>query len=146
MIFLVLVRLVLACVGWYTSLWLYPLLPNASWYKGAALWNSVWLEEMLLSLLFMPAGRFLIMLGGWLLFLCTYKMLFPGFVKGLYDLELRSNVTSKKSTTFLFASIVILRLCFANAAQIFVSWFFLLFLVRPRMPLVRRPCINLRCS
>ena len=62
------------------------------------------------SLLLMLSGMFLIMFGGWLLLLCTYKGLLLGFMIGLCTRVLKSIVMSRKSIIFLFASIVMLSL------------------------------------
>ena len=77
------------------------------------------LDEIFDSLLFMLSGMFFIMDGGWLLSLWTYRGVLFGFMYGLYSPLLRSNVMSKKSITFLLASIVILRPSLSNILQIF---------------------------
>ena len=66
-------------------------------------------DDIVESLLLTPAGMALMTLGGWLDFTSTYKGLLFGFRYGLNDCELRSNVTSRKSITFLFASTVTFR-------------------------------------
>ena len=62
------------------------------------------------NLLLMLSGMFLIMFGGWLLLLCTYKGVLLGFMNGLCTPVLKSIVVSRKSIIFLFASIVMLSL------------------------------------
>ena len=49
---------------------------------------------------------FRIMLGGWLDLLCTYRGVVAGFENGLNLPVVRSRVTSRKLTIFLFASMV----------------------------------------
>ena len=58
------------------------------------------------NLLLIPAGRFLTIEGGWLESLWTYFGVSFGLMKGLYSPSLKSRETSRKSTAFLFASIV----------------------------------------
>ena len=57
--------------GLNLRLYAYPLLRNASWYRGAASLNASSSEEISDSLLFIASGMFLIMLGGWFDLLCT---------------------------------------------------------------------------
>ena len=54
------------------------------------------------SLLLMLSGMFLMMFGGWLLLLCTYRGVLLGFMNGLCTPVLKSIVMSRKSITFLF--------------------------------------------
>ena len=72
--------------------------------------NIFSLDDMFDSLLLMLSGMFLIMFGGWLLLLCTYKGVLLGFMNGLCTPVLKSIVMSRKSIIFLFASIVMLSL------------------------------------
>ena len=53
------------------SLYAYPLLHNASWYRGAASLKASLSKEISDSLLLILSGMFLIMLGGWFDLLCT---------------------------------------------------------------------------
>ena len=64
------------------------------------------------------SGMFFIMLGKWFDFLCTYRGVFVGFEYGLNLPLFRSRVTSRKLTTSLFASIVILSSFLAKILQI----------------------------
>ena len=66
------------------SLKLYPFLSSSAWYRGAARSNVSLSAEMVDRRLFMPSGIFLIIPGGWLLLLFTYRGLSPGFMYGLY--------------------------------------------------------------
>ena len=77
---------------------LYPHSLRAFWYGGIASLKISSFAEMLFSLLFTAAGRFLVMEGGWLLFLLTYWMVLLGFIYGLKSPESRSRVTSRKFT------------------------------------------------
>ena len=67
---------------------------------------------------FIASGMFCIMLGGWLDLLCTYRGVVAGFESGLNLPVVRSRVTSRKLTIFLFASMVIRRLFWANILHI----------------------------
>ena len=67
---------------------------------------------------FIASGMFRIMLGGWLDLLCTYRGVVAGFENGLNLPVVRSRVTSRKLTIFLFASMVIRRLFWANILHI----------------------------
>ena len=60
------------------------------------------------SLLLILSVMFLMMFGGWLLCLCSYRGVLFGFVYGLCSSVFKSIVMSKKSTIFRLASIVIL--------------------------------------
>ena len=93
--------------GLNSRLWVYPLFFSASWYGGAASWKTCSSEDISDSLLFTDSGMFFIMLGGWFDLLCTYRGVFVGFEYGLNLPLFKSRVTSRKLTTFLFASIVI---------------------------------------
>ena len=64
------------------------------------------------------SGMFRIMLGGWLDLLCMYRGVVAGFENGLNLPVVRSRVTSRKLTIFLFASMVIRRLFWANILHI----------------------------
>ena len=57
--------------GLNLSLYAYPLLRKASWYRGAASLNASSSEEISDSLLLIPSGMFLVMLGGWFDLQCT---------------------------------------------------------------------------
>ena len=72
--------------------------------------NIFSLDEMFDSLLLMLSGMFLIMFGGWLLLLCTYKGVLLGFMNGLCTPVLKCIVMSRKSIIVLFAWIVMLSL------------------------------------
>ena len=87
-------------------------------YRGAASLNASSSEEISDSLLLIASGMFLIMLGGWFDLLCTYRGVVAGFEYGLNLSVVRSSVTSRKLTVFLFASTVIRRLLFANILHI----------------------------
>ena len=89
---------------------LYPLLFNACWYGSFVLLNIVSFDDMLTSLLLMLSGIFFMILGGWLLFLCTYLGVLLSFMYGLYVPSLRFCVTSRKFVDLKFAFIVILSL------------------------------------
>ena len=69
----------LAASGSYSSLYVYPLFAKASLYTGAALSITSLLHEMDYNLLLIAAGRFRVIVGGWLLWLLMYK----GVVFGL---------------------------------------------------------------
>ena len=60
------------------------------------------------------SGMFLMILGGWFDWLRTKSGVLRGLVYGLNFPVLRSSVTSRKLTTFLFASMVVFRLFLAN--------------------------------
>ena len=107
--------------GSNTSWWAYPLSWRAFWYTGAACLKIYSLEDMDESLLFIASGIFFKMFGGWLLWLWTYRGLSFGLMNGLKVSVFRFKETSRKSTIFIFASIVILRLYFENT---FVSYFY----------------------
>jgi len=77
------------------SLYLYPLSFNASSYCFMDCSNTVWLEEMAASLLFMFDGIFFKIAGGWLLSLWTYSTLLFGLEYGLYNPVLRSSDMSR---------------------------------------------------
>ena len=62
------------------------------------------------SLLLMLSGMFVMMFGGWLLCLCTYRGVLFGFIYGLCSPVFKFFLMSRKSTIFWLASIVILRL------------------------------------
>ena len=64
---------------------------------------------MVESLLFMASVMFFFTPGGWLLSLCTYWGLSFGFKNGLWVPKFKSRVTSKKSITFKFAVMVMVR-------------------------------------
>ena len=72
--------------------------------------NMFSLDEMIDNLLLMLSGMFLMVFGGWLLCLCTYRDVLFGFVYGLCSPVFKSIVMSRKSTIFRLALIVILRL------------------------------------
>ena len=59
------------CSGLNSSLYLYPVLYNASWYGVAASLNTAASDEILESRLLTDSDIFLIMLGGWFDLLCT---------------------------------------------------------------------------
>ena len=95
--------------GSYWSWWLYLVFPNACWYAGAARSKAYFDDEISFSLWLIARGIFLVMLGGWLLSVWTYKGVLSGFMYGSQVFFSRSRVTSRKFTTFLFASVVIFR-------------------------------------
>ena len=74
--------------------------------------------ELLVVYLLIASGMFRMMLGGWLDLLCTYREVVAGFENGLNLPVVRSRVTSRKLTIFLFASMVIRRLFWANILHI----------------------------
>ena len=96
---------VLSCGALNSNLWLCPLFLSASWYGCAALLNIALFDEIADSLLLMFSGMFLMMLGGWLLCLCTYSGVLFGFMYGLCSPVRKSIVMSRKSTVFWLASI-----------------------------------------
>ena len=51
--------------GLNSSLCVYPLFLNASWYGGAASLKAAWSDEMLDSRHLVALGMFLMILGGW---------------------------------------------------------------------------------
>ena len=59
--------------GLYFSLSFYPLFSRAAWYSFAALLKICSFDEIADNLLLIFSGMFLMMFGGWLLSLCTYK-------------------------------------------------------------------------
>ena len=61
---------------------LYPLSLRAFWYGGAAWSNDALSEDRDESLLLIPAGIFLVVIGGWLLSRLTYSSSVFGFVNG----------------------------------------------------------------
>ena len=61
---------------------LYPLSLRAFWYGGAAWSNDALSEDRDESLLLIPAGIFLVVIGGWLLWRLTYSSSVFGFVNG----------------------------------------------------------------
>ena len=97
------------------------------------------------SLLLMLSGMFLMMFGGWLLCLCTYRGVLFGFIYGLCSPVFKFIVMSRKSIIFLFASIVILRLFSLNVLQISFSMFSASNGVLSHM-LIHRLCIDLCLS
>ena len=70
-LFLVLWGFSLLFFGLNFNLYVHPLLSSAAWYVGAALLNTSLSDEILDSLSFIFSGIRLMMLGGWLLFVCT---------------------------------------------------------------------------
>ena len=68
--------------------------------------------------LFMPAGIFFVIAGGWLLSRWTYCSVVFGFIYGWNVFWVRLSVISRKFTVCLFASIVILSPLFLNTRQI----------------------------
>ena len=70
------------------------------------------------NLWLIDSGSVLSIDGGWLLCRLTYWGMLPGFVNGLYVPVRKSKVISKKSTTFLLASIVNFRLWSLNILHI----------------------------
>ena len=118
-IFRFLLRFVpLLLVGWYVSLWWYPLFCSAVWYGGAIVLNTPWLHEISESRLFMLMGMFLIMAGGWLDLVWTYCGMLLDFINGQKVVLARSRVILRKSNIFLLASMVILRWCSLNILHI----------------------------
>ena len=95
------------CGCWNSNLCWYPDRCNSAWYSGAAASKTSFEEEMALSLLFTARGIFLMMQGGWLELLFTYKGRSPGFINGLKHSLARSRVTSKNVTTLRLAVLVI---------------------------------------
>ena len=91
---------------------------RASWYGGIAESKDCLSDEMLESLLLMYSGILRTMDVGWLLWRLTYCGVLFGLVNGLNVWDRRSNVMSKKSTDFLFASMVIMRLWLLNVLHI----------------------------
>ena len=113
---------VFAVLAWIPGLnfrvYAWPLLRSASWYCSAASLNASSSQEISESLLLIASGMFRIMLGGWLDLLCMYRGVVAGFENGLNLPVVRSRVTSRKLTIFLFASMVIRRLFWANILHI----------------------------
>ena len=99
----------------YLSSWLNLLVLSTSWYRGIAFRNVVWSADIPASLLLMPSGT----ASGWLLLVLIYCGLFSGFRYGSCFSVFRLNITSRKFTIFLFASIAIFRLFFPNVLQVF---------------------------
>ena len=89
------------------------------------------LDDMFDSLLLMLSGMFLIMFGGWLLLLCTYRGVLLGFMYGLCAPVLKSIIMSRKSVVFLFASIVVLSSFSLKILHISVSLAVLLHVASP---------------
>ena len=75
------------------------------------------------SLLLIFSGILRIMLGGWLLSLCTYSGMLFGFMYGLCCPSRRSIVMSRKFTCLLFASMVMFKLFRLKMSQIFFLMF-----------------------
>ena len=70
---------------------------NISCYNAfAALLNMVLFDEIADSLLLMFSGMFLMMFGGWLLYLCTYSGVLFGFKYGLCSPVRKFIVMSRK--------------------------------------------------
>ena len=80
---------------------------RASWYGGIAFLNMFSLDDMFGSLLLMLSGMFVMMFGGWLCCLCTYRGVLFGSIYGLCSLVFKSIVMSRKSTIFRLALIMI---------------------------------------
>ena len=73
--------------------------------------------------LLIAVGNCLVMLGGWFECLLMYNGSSLGFLYGLCFALIRSKVTSKKFTTFIFTSAVIFR---SNCSKILCSSFLVL--------------------
>ena len=98
---------------------MYPLLFRAAWYIGAALLKVSASDDISARRLLMLSGMFFITLGGWLDSLWTYCGLLLGLLKDLNLPLFRFRVTSKKSTTFLLASMVTFRPYWLKILQMF---------------------------
>ncbi len=70
------------------------------------------------NLLLMTSGMPRSTEGEWLLWWFTYNGVFPGFMYGLYDDDLRSSVMSRLLTHSLLASMVIFKLLSLKTLQI----------------------------
>ena len=83
-----------------------------------ALLNTSSLEDISDSRLLIPTRILFRTVGGWLdsMFTC-WRVLF-GFMYGICCPEFKPRVTSRKFTSFLFASIAILKSVFWNTLQI----------------------------
>ena len=68
--------------------------------QGAAASKICLLEEMLVILFEMLSGKALMIFGGWFDLVLIYTGLLFGFLNGWYVLLFRSNVTSRKLTSF----------------------------------------------
>ena len=76
-------------------------------------------DEISHRLLLNASGMFFIMHGDCLDLLRTWREIVVGFKFGLYFSVVRSSVTSRKLTIFLFASMAMRRLLFTNILQLF---------------------------
>jgi len=104
---------------WNLSSWLYPLFFRASWYNGVHSAKLVVSDEIYDRWLLIESSMLCSIEGGWLDLICTYVGLLFGLLNGLYFPAYRSRRTSRKFTTFLFASIVIFRPSCLNMLHVF---------------------------
>ena len=88
---------------------MYPLCSRARWYGIAARSKDSLSDEMSERRLLIDSGMLLIITGGWLDLVWIYKGVLFGFVYGICLPVVRLSVTSRKSTHFLLASMVIFR-------------------------------------
>ena len=101
---------------------LWPASRSAFSYSGFASLNTSALLEIVDRRVCMECGIFLVTVGGWLDSTWAYSWVLPGFENGLRSLLLRSNVTSRKSTTVELALAVTWRPIFLNFSH---SFFFM---------------------
>ena len=97
----------LTVFSWNFRWQLYPLFLSDSWKIGFVWLNISSFDDNDEILLFIEAGRFFMIEGGWFDFLWTYKGVSFGLMQVLQSPVLRFKVTSRKLTSFMLASTVI---------------------------------------